>query len=820
MYNNFLSDEPSLDDLFQTKTHQNIADKLYKINENSNNLIIGIEGDWGTGKSTITNILSKKIKDNDKSIFIFDAWAHSGEEARYYFLYELAKQLKEEKEKIKEIIEEKEKEKIKETIEKFDNIINDIENKKIVKNNVAKEILDTAGKSFLLSAALIPIGVAFFIKSSFPNIHIGIDNIDWSFIIGLAIWLIPIAIVCLSILNTFCRKNDKFSVFKNHEKKEDTAFETRENVFLEFTEIYKDIILAQKVTLTIVIDNIDRIDQDEAKNIWGMIQNIKKFGCNFIIPYDRQAFLTIWETDKKDEISFLDKCFPIILHTPSLFTSNFNYAVELYIEQVFSEVWTKDKLDELRDLIINLVNANDLDLTVRKLKKLLVTIYLYTQFEENFSLDVTVSYSFLSLNYSKEDIKKAIKEIYRNKISNENLVIKSSNLQIQENRSKLNELSSLTLGLVENNGEEILLTEILKEIIHSNNIKDIERIFKSYQDKCTLSFIRALSSETPFHKLVYVLCVILEEKIEILPIKNAIIDRIYQYLDNKNISEAFCRNYEELLKFPEELKEVLGIIFKKAFSNIIYNNNRNINILPVSYIQKTSKKIGLDYHEILEKSDDRKLVFYFYSHFVKASNHEKFSFFKEIELVRIFDWELINNDNLLIHEADVFYLFLTKVKNHTDLKNKILEVCHKFRREELTYAWIYMYVKYVKHNEHYQKEITSIFLELNEYNFSENILNINPRFLGSEEYRNYENEWLICDKANFLILLLIDESIDIDYVDKNIKQNLISDLIIFLEKRDFYNRLFEKNISLKEIHQQNLDKENIIKKLKHLQKKG
>ena len=53
----------SSEDLFEDKTHQKIADTLYEIIENGEpeGITIGLEGEWGSGKSTVVSILKNKL---------------------------------------------------------------------------------------------------------------------------------------------------------------------------------------------------------------------------------------------------------------------------------------------------------------------------------------------------------------------------------------------------------------------------------------------------------------------------------------------------------------------------------------------------------------------------------------------------------------------------------------------------------------------------------------------------------------------------------------------------------------------------------------
>ncbi|MBA7559640.1 hypothetical protein ES708_01255 [subsurface metagenome] len=49
--------------------------------------MIGLEGGWGAGKTTVINLLQKRLEaDNNIIVFRFDAWAHEGDPLRRTYL--------------------------------------------------------------------------------------------------------------------------------------------------------------------------------------------------------------------------------------------------------------------------------------------------------------------------------------------------------------------------------------------------------------------------------------------------------------------------------------------------------------------------------------------------------------------------------------------------------------------------------------------------------------------------------------------------------------------------------------------------------------
>ncbi|MBO8144200.1 MAG: hypothetical protein H0Z16_06435 [Thermodesulfobacterium sp.] len=82
--------EESVDkNLFEDNTHEKIAESISRlITTEEKRISIGLEGPWGSRKSTIISILKRKLKETTLSILLiqFDAWAHEGDPLRRIFL--------------------------------------------------------------------------------------------------------------------------------------------------------------------------------------------------------------------------------------------------------------------------------------------------------------------------------------------------------------------------------------------------------------------------------------------------------------------------------------------------------------------------------------------------------------------------------------------------------------------------------------------------------------------------------------------------------------------------------------------------------------
>lgn len=90
----FLSSKPKSEDKFDGGSHNKLAEVISEtIKEDTlEKKVIGLEGEWGSGKSQVIELIQSKLGDNHYT-FVFDAWGSQEDLTRKSFLEQLINRL-------------------------------------------------------------------------------------------------------------------------------------------------------------------------------------------------------------------------------------------------------------------------------------------------------------------------------------------------------------------------------------------------------------------------------------------------------------------------------------------------------------------------------------------------------------------------------------------------------------------------------------------------------------------------------------------------------------------------------------------------------
>ena len=268
---NLISDEPADKDLFGG-AHEKLAQAIFElVTANDGGKTIGLEGKWGSGKSTVIKLLGDKLDRNKNTkLFNFDAWAHKGDPLRRTFLEQLIIYFQKEG----WVNEQKW------------NINLDVLAKRLKRTKIeTRSQLSTLAKTLIVTLFLVPIGTTLLslgIKgedltspieiSSEQLVMLGIGLSLLPIIISLIVWavfnVIPFFLkwVHKDYANIIRNKYpDPFKLIAQEFDRETTTKTTTtpEPTSVEFEDTFSNLVLeafsSHKRKVVIVLDNLDRI---------------------------------------------------------------------------------------------------------------------------------------------------------------------------------------------------------------------------------------------------------------------------------------------------------------------------------------------------------------------------------------------------------------------------------------------------------------------------------------------------------------------------------------------------------------------------------
>ena len=318
-----LLDNCSAEDLLDDKTHQRIVDKLYEIISANpkEGLTIGLEGEWGSGKSTVVKLLQEKLKENKSNrtfVFYIDAWEHEGDHLRRVFLETLIEKIKRWKEWGCDVVK------------RLNDISDRVTSKKVSKKVEHASQITGFGKAVAFAALLVPLGVSLLTVFAERVTTKWTGVVCWEFWASFLLTMAPVLVyVWRWLRNLLCSKEKKYSLFET-EANVDTIYETsreEERSSVEFERYFGEIlqIVSTEIdSMIMVIDNLDRINSEDALRVWStlqaFVQNKNPVATEggrlfkwIIVPYAQEGLRKIWAEGEDDRpLSLWTKVFSFV----------------------------------------------------------------------------------------------------------------------------------------------------------------------------------------------------------------------------------------------------------------------------------------------------------------------------------------------------------------------------------------------------------------------------------------------------------------------------------------------------------------------------
>jgi len=286
-----LSDIPINEDAFGS--HENVAKAISElINTNAGGKSIALTGAWGSGKSTVIELMKKHLE-SETEVFIFDSWAHQGDPLRRTFLEQLIDFCINKKWIDRSFWTKKKKE---------------ISRKRTKQKITSSPRLTRQGKLFASSTLFVPVGLA--LVSTYSD-----TTSIWLLIFGLLLCLLPSLVLLVTFVNERTDGNHEVLslVLNNSQTITNTkTLETPNPTSIEFQSSFKNLMACSLKfnhtrKLIIVIDNLDRVETTDALEIWATMRTFFDFNSNgsdewiqrlwLIVPFDSTALEKLWHVD-------------------------------------------------------------------------------------------------------------------------------------------------------------------------------------------------------------------------------------------------------------------------------------------------------------------------------------------------------------------------------------------------------------------------------------------------------------------------------------------------------------------------------------------
>lgn len=410
-YPQFISNLPCGDDYTEGKSQERlavaIAEHIISTDSKDENLlsrIIGLKGEWGTGKSNVIKILDKPNEELQKAhkvlkrikdgyhIFEYDAWGRQEDLQRRSFLETLTRNLITEKILYGETTIETKKGELK-TVpwdEKLKYLL------------ATKREFETETRPKLNDCFVLAVLVAIF--TPICAIIANVDCISQIWWLSIVITIFPLLIASIVLLIIKCKhkwsiKNIFQEIVSIYSGKiqNDVSYETiseEEPSITDFQKWMEDIsshLSATNKKLIIVYDNMDRLPADKVKELWSSIHTF--FAENgfiniwVIIPFDEMHLSCAFgESEEKEQLTkhFISKTFPVVYRvTPPVITDYQKLFNNLY-SQAFGE--TEEKNREKIYRILRLEKPND---TIREMIEFINSLVALKQ---NWKEDIDLLY--------------------------------------------------------------------------------------------------------------------------------------------------------------------------------------------------------------------------------------------------------------------------------------------------------------------------------------------------------------------------------------------------------------------------------------------
>lgn len=362
----FQLEQPEEQDLFQGKGHENAANGIYNVLvKNKNVHIIGVEGGLGAGKSTVIKILENKLDKEVYSFVYFDAdrYQHSSTKAAFVKVFY---------NELKCIVKSDRYEDINKA--KNEALGNHLNYTKSTNSNISLYVIAFLATVFL-SLRNLKESIEI-ILTAIPNIFNNEGFFNLTDFITVLCFLSPLTLIpAMWWSNKGKKENEKITLGnilkRNSKDSVDEVLEVSREVgsfeLKKAFESFSEAIPADK-TLILVIDNIDRVDQDKAKEVWSdldVFTSLSNERVKIILPYSEAHLANSISESSIEGKEYISKRLPVVFRAPPIVSAGWREQFYSYWDETLGGVQDKESCAEL----IDIWRERSYQVTPRMLKK-------------------------------------------------------------------------------------------------------------------------------------------------------------------------------------------------------------------------------------------------------------------------------------------------------------------------------------------------------------------------------------------------------------------------------------------------------------------
>lgn len=497
-----LKERPVSEDGLNVGVHMCIARRLAKLirDESSDGCTIGLEAGWGCGKSSVITMMADELSKDDIFTYTFDSWEHEGETLRRGFLRGFINS-------VCNGLKVSPDENIKSLCKKLADLqysTKPLVSKKCLALTVAGIFAPLVLGLSTIGALLIEKGLD---KGSF-TIALAAP-ICWELWIGTTLVLLPAVFALLAKV----LKWDFLNLNTTSENSSESEFRYERSSLDfqdEFAEIVKLTIGLGYKKIVVVVDNLDRVQREDALRLWS---TLKMFVSDknsariwIVIPYDPDGLSALWGDGvppgsvdqpnadlmlhRKTSLmqSFLDKSIPLRLELPYVTVD----SLSSYLDKLLKEAFPNDdqpKREVIRDVLVFTRQGLDDIPSPRQIKNYINQVgILRGLYESTVGLEAVCYYAVLRYyrTMSKSDL---YAQIVQGKITGEEIRLVSWIPDLS------NRMAAIHFGLDLEASRSATLIKPLSDALSSDDVKPLHALMSRYGDDFWAQINMVLSQE-------------------------------------------------------------------------------------------------------------------------------------------------------------------------------------------------------------------------------------------------------------------------------------------------------------------------------------